>query len=248
VVLWFEHDLFDQLLLIRHLDWFSRLSLGRTTLSLICIGEYPGFEPFHGLGQLDAHQLASLLGTRASVTAEQLAFGRRAWEAFTSSDPRRLDAVVHEDSSRVLPFFSGAVQRLLEEYPALGSGLPRTERHILELLARDSMSPERLFVAEQSLEERVFMGDTTFWRRLQLLAADDRPLVTLDVESWEEPTALCSGRVAITDDGRAVLAGRVDAITLRGFDRWIGGVHLSAPLGGDVAWRYDQQSRQLQRQ
>ena len=93
----------------------------------------------------------------------------------------------------------------------------------------------------------MFTGDTTFWRRLQLLAAGDRPLVTVAVESWEEPPALRSGRVAITEDGRDVLAGRADAVALRGFDRWIGGVHLSAPLGGDVAWRYDRESRQLKR-
>ena len=71
VVLWFEHDLFDQLLLIRHLDWFSRRDLGRTKLSLICIGEFPGFEPFHGLGQLDADQLTSLLGTGRSCPASR---------------------------------------------------------------------------------------------------------------------------------------------------------------------------------
>ena len=36
IVLWFEHDLFDQLLLIRHLEWFSRRDLGDTKLMLIC--------------------------------------------------------------------------------------------------------------------------------------------------------------------------------------------------------------------
>ncbi|HUQ83144.1 MAG TPA: sigma-70 family RNA polymerase sigma factor [Gemmatimonadaceae bacterium] len=238
VVLWFEHDLFDQLLLIRHLDWFSRQTLGATRLSLICIGEYPGFEPFHGLGQLDANQLASLLGTRAPVTAEQLAFGRRAWEAFTSSDPRRLDAIVREDSSRVLPFFSGGLQRLLEEYPASGTGLPRTERHILELLAREPMSPPALFGAEQRCEERVFMGDWTFWERLHRLASGPVPLIRLEDEAWNGPD-LIAREVSITDAGRDVLAGRADAVRLNGFDKWIGGVHLSAALGGDVAWRYN---------
>jgi hypothetical protein len=39
VVLWFEHDLFDPLILIRLLDWFGRRELGRTRVSLVCIGE-----------------------------------------------------------------------------------------------------------------------------------------------------------------------------------------------------------------
>ena len=35
VVLWFEHDLYDQLQLIQILDWFSHQDLGHTRLSLI---------------------------------------------------------------------------------------------------------------------------------------------------------------------------------------------------------------------
>ena len=68
IVLWFEHDLFDQLLLIRHLAWLARQSRGSTRLSLICIGAYPGIEPFMGLGQLDPDQFASLFDSRAEVT------------------------------------------------------------------------------------------------------------------------------------------------------------------------------------
>src|SRR5258705_2830960 len=48
VVLWFEHDLFCQLHLIYLLDWFSQRALGKTKLSLICIGEFPGKENFRG--------------------------------------------------------------------------------------------------------------------------------------------------------------------------------------------------------
>jgi len=63
VVLWFEHDLFDQLLLIRHLDSLSRRDVGVTKLTLICVGSFPGVEPLRGLGQLTAARLASLLDT-----------------------------------------------------------------------------------------------------------------------------------------------------------------------------------------
>src|SRR5882762_3827089 len=52
VVLWFEHDLFCQLHLLYLLDWFSQQDLGKTKLSLICIGEFPGKENFRGLGEL----------------------------------------------------------------------------------------------------------------------------------------------------------------------------------------------------
>ena len=69
VVFWFEHDLFDQLLLIRHLHWLSRVADRRgTRFSLICIGEFPGVPGFAGLGQLNAEQLASLLEPRVPIT------------------------------------------------------------------------------------------------------------------------------------------------------------------------------------
>jgi hypothetical protein len=244
VVLWFEHDLFDQLLLVRHLDWFSHRELRGTKLSLICVGEFPGFADFHGLGELDANQLASLVGTRETVSRRQLELGRRVWEAFTATDPSALNAVVSSaaEHAEALPFLGGALARLLEEYPSVANGLPRTERHVLECVAEEPMDAARLFRAEQAREERVFMGDWTFWTRVRALAAGPTPLVRLDVEPRTEP-GIPPGTVSITERGRDVLDGRSDWIALGGYDRWVGGVHLTAPLGGDVAWRYDPRIR-----
>jgi hypothetical protein len=240
-VLWFEHDLFDQLLLVRHLDWFSRRDLGRTKLSLICIGEFPGFEPFHGLGQLDEAQLASLLGTRQPVSAEQLALGRRVWQAFTSPDPTALNVAANDVGPSVLPFLAGAIHRFIEDYPSVETGLPRTERNIIELLSPGASRIGELFVAHQKTEERDYMGDTTFWYRVRDLAAGSVPLVRVEGDVSEPP----HGRAEITDAGRAVLAGYADWVKLNGFYRWFGGVRLQAPLGGEVAWRYDRASRSL---
>ena len=240
VVLWFEHDLFDQLLLVRHLDRFSRRDLGRTRLSLICVGEFPGFADFHGLGQLDANQLASLLGTRAPVTPRQLEVARRVWNAFTRSDPRDLDPLVGKDGEVAdgFPFLRGALRRFLEEYPSVEHGLPRTERHILECLVDGPLAPAQLFRLEQTREERVFMGDWTFWTRVRSLASEPAPLVRLETDPADGP-GLPSGTVSITDAGRDVLVGRSDWVQVAGFDRWLGGVHLVAPPGSDVRWRYD---------
>src|SRR5580700_4714827 len=42
VILWFEHDLFDQLQLIQILDWFSYHDPGPTQISLISVNSYLG--------------------------------------------------------------------------------------------------------------------------------------------------------------------------------------------------------------
>ncbi len=242
VVLWFEHDLFDQLLLIHHLDWFARRELGRTRLSLICIGAYPGIEPFYGLGQLSPDQLASLLDTRQRVSSRQLALGRAAWRAFTAPDPAGLERLLDGDTS-ALPFLEGALRRFLEEYPSVRNGLSRTERQILQLLANGPQSPMALFQAMYPLEERVFMGDWTFWHRVRQLAAGEQPLVELAVGEMEH--RLPEGEVRISEAGREVLAGREDAVRLRGIERWLGGVQLQGP---EVSWRWDEAVGRLRRE
>lgn len=239
VVLWFEHDLFDQLILIRHLDWFARRNLGGTALSLICIGEFPGVDGFSGLGQLSPDQLASLLGTRQRVTVRQTELGRAAWRAFTSNDPTSIERVLERDTS-ALPFLAGALVRFLEEYPAVGSGLSRTDRQIMDGLTRGMTNPADLFVATQQLEERIFMGDATFWTRLEQLARGPRPLVRLSARPTHP--AFPNADIELTDDGRRVAAGQADWIALDGIDRWLGGVHL---VGRDVVWRWDPGRRKL---
>src|SRR5262249_9781825 len=61
IVLWFEHDLFDQLAIIRVLDLIARTQLdGKRSgadWSLVCIGAFPGVDRFIGLGQLTTSQL-----------------------------------------------------------------------------------------------------------------------------------------------------------------------------------------------
>jgi hypothetical protein len=252
VVLWFEHDLFDQLLFVRHLDWLSRQALGRTSISLICIGEFPGVPDFTGLGQLTAPQLASLVGTRQRVRPAQLRLGRETWAAFTAADPAPLSelharlarpgrAKRLSDENASLFFLAGALERLLAEYPAVDNGLPLTERRILECLWEGPKEFGELFVAEQRLEEAVFMGDATFRSRIEVLAAGPVPLVNANLTPVvrDEPP---KGTIALTDAGRDVLAGRADWIRLCGFDRWIGGVHLTSEVGGDVRWRWGSDS------
>lgn len=241
VVLWFEHDLFDQLLLIRHLAWFARQSLGSTRLALICVGVYPGIEPFMGLGQLNPDQFASLFDTRAAITPEQADLGRRAWEAFTSPDPRQLVQLLARDTS-ALPFLAPALRRQLQEFPAAGTGLPRMEHEILTILVKGPLSPAELFRAEQRRENCFFIGDSSFRWRLDVLAALPQPLITLQLDS-KDKMILPPGVVTITETGRDVLAGRRDWLGIRDFDRWLGGVRLR----NESIWRWNADSGHIEK-
>lgn len=212
VVLWFEHDLYDQLQLLQILATLAEQP--ETMAELIVIGEFPGVVPFYGLGQLSAPQLASLWPQRQRVTAGQLALGARAWKAFTSPDPIALRELVAGDLA-ALPFLPAALQRLLEEFPADPDGLSRTERQILKAVAAGHRTFAAIFEANQRQETAPFMGDTTVRDRIERMVRMRTPLLT------PEPYILTPG-------GMCVHAGELDVRDLNGIDRWIGGVHVVA--------------------
>lgn len=249
VVLWFEHDLYDQLQLLQVLDLLADADAVRGRVSLVCIGSFPGVEPFHGLGQLTPEQLAVLHPGRAAVADAQWALARAAWAAFRAPDPAEIERVLAGDTG-ALPFLRGALLRHLEQFPAADDGLARTERQILEAVAAGAAGPRELFLADQAREERVFMGDATLWGYVRGLADGPEPLLRVagggpfrlpgpdgDGAGFREQ------RLELTERGRAVLRGEADRLRPGGTDRWLGGVHLR----GDAPWRWDREARRLVR-
>jgi hypothetical protein len=248
IVLWFEHDLFDQLAIVRVLDLIARAQLGGSTgnpaWSLVCIGSFPGIDRFIGLGQLTANQLATLVGTGVPVIAGHLELAREAWQAFRAPDPTalaeltgQLDAarIASSEGAPVLPFLADALLRFLAEYPSAANGLSQTEQRALQVLLNGPSPAGALFAATQSEEQRPFMGDSTFFDILQRLAAARVPLVSIGAAS--EDSGFRSRVVTVTNAGRDVLAGRSDHVRLNGIDIWRGGVHLAGSK--DTPWRWD---------
>ena len=223
VIFWLEHDLFDQLLLIRHLHWLSTLE-DFARFRLICIDRFPGHPRFNGLGELNPAELASLFPDRKPVSSEQVDLGARLWRAFTDSDPRPFSDLVMTGDTRALPFAAGALSRQLEDFPATADGLARSERQILTSVRDGHVTAAAVFTATAGLEERVFMGDLTLWDWMRHLTAGRAPLLAHDgVFGGGTP----SGTFALTDAGRAVLDRQADYVDLNGIDRWMGGVHLT---------------------
>lgn len=237
VVIWLDHRLSDQLILIKVLDWFSRQNPAAVKLSLICVGRYPGLHRFVGLGELTADQLTSLADTRLQVTGTQLRLAQAAWNAFTSPDPTAIESFVGTDTS-ALPFIAAAFQRHLEHFPSTDGGLSRTEHQALSVLREHGSLPGRsLFAAVQRLEDQIFMGDASFYRIMAELSAGRHPLLRVT-----DTSRAGLGKVTITEAGRKVLDGRADCIELNDIDRWLGGVHLK---GGHAAWRWDRTCARL---
>jgi hypothetical protein len=218
VVLWLEHDLYDQLQLLQILDWFAGHPERAGRLFLICIDRFEGIEPFYGLGQLSPKQLSSLWSRREPVTPEQLALAQKAWHAFRAPEPGPWAALLCEETA-ALPFLKAAVLRHLQQFPSVENGLSHTERQLLSALSDTPMTFANLFKATQAAEESPFMGDTVLRQLLQQLVQCRVPLAHLSA----------TGLYILTQAGRAVLQGQQNHVQLNGIDRWLGGVHLKKP-------------------
>src|SRR6202167_614530 len=226
-VLWMDHRLSDQLILIMLLEWFYRLYRGRSSLSLICVGRYPGMENFVGLCHLTGEQLASLADTRSPVSEAEFALASAAWNAFTSPVPTDIELVIARDTS-ALPFLAPALRRHLEQFPSVENGLSRTEQQALSVLRDQGPLPAlQLFFAVQKMEDPLFMGDLSFFAILRELASAHFPLVRKDSNT---------GLVTLTEVGSRVLEFQDDRVHLNGIDRWLGGVHLT---GTGAVWRWN---------
>src|SRR5438876_8443163 len=114
LVLWFEHDLFDQLNLIQLLAWIPERLPTAKAVSLVCIGSFPGHPRFKGLGELSPDELASLLETRQRVSEAQYSLADLAWRAFREPTPEAVDNLRQRDTT-ALPYLAAAIARFLQE-------------------------------------------------------------------------------------------------------------------------------------
>ena len=244
VVLWFEHDLFCQVNLSYLLNWFAQRELGKTKLSLISIGEFPGIEGFRGLGQLNEEQLAGLFPQRQEVSPLELQLGSRTWQAYSSPDPAELTSLLNADLSAI-PFLKRALSKHLQRFPSTTNGLGRIENTGLELIAKGCRKFKSLFPAFARREFEYGFGDAQLFLELKRLADASTPLLTLSnggKQASLDPAQICLSSFEITELGRAVLNGSEDFVRRNGIDYWLGGVHLE---GNEAGWRWEMDAGEL---
>lgn len=247
VVLWFDACLFDQTILIRHLDWFSKQDMGDTKLSLICIGEFPGFARFKGLGELKPEQMASLLDKRHEVTRREMELAMEAWDAYRSPDPTAIEDLLATDTS-ALPYLAPALRRHLQRFPSVRNGLGRSEQEALDAISQGYTNFTDLFARVSDMEETPYFGDTMLFSEVDEMVGEKGLLavglaMTEPFEQHEWPSRkLRVMSFHLTDTGRDVREGRADWVRIHGIDRWLGGVHLQ---GSESPWRWDEDRQTL---
>jgi len=233
LILWFEHDLYDQLQLIQILAWLATQDLKDCNIQLICVDNY--------LGMLTPPEMAALQSKALPIKYEQIIIATTAWQTFTASDPLEWQNLLQQDTE-CLPFLEGAVLRLLQEYPDLKTGLTLTQKQALQIISEKSQPPGKVFAAYQQSEERRFMGDSSFWGYLAQMLDSDPPLMLLpEGKQLTLPTSP-DQVLSITEDGRKVLSGEKRWSGIKDMDRWIGGVHLKP----DNLWFWDEEQQTIE--
>lgn len=233
IVLWSEHDPYDQLVLIRLLAHFAEQRPRR--LELIGVNAFPGAVRFIGLGQLPPEALRLLWRQRRIVTDAQLALGRAAWQALAAPDPRPL-AELAQGGASALPDLGPALLRHLAELPERRSGLSLTQLMTLQILREDSCTVGEAFaILMRRREPLPWLGDLMYWSIVREMQRAASPPFLLDATGpWPQRC------MRLTETGQRLLDGGLDWLSLAPPARWVGGV----PIAGPDCWRWDQEAQQ----
>ena len=188
IVLWFDACLFDQSMLVHILTCLDYQNVRE--VDLLCVDKFPGIEPFHGLGQLEAGQMASLFEKGRPVTDSQFRFAVLVDGAFAIRDADLLTEI-SRNTNAPLPWVPAAVRRWLQEQPDPVTGLERLEGLALDAIRAGCETPEEIIAAVAATDTPPqFWGDTTLWAKINALAERKPPLVRIEgpakrLPQWE---------------------------------------------------------------
>ncbi|MBS9432982.1 DUF1835 domain-containing protein [Photorhabdus hainanensis] len=231
VVLWFEHDSYDQLTLARCLAHFNRYPA--SLLEMVTVNHYPGSRRFIGLGQLPEESLLLLWQNRQPVTAIQCQLGSEVWEQFRSDNPSHLIEMVGKVAHE-LPYLSQALLRHCQEFPSFDNGLGLTEQLVLNILAEQPCTNEQLFQQLTEHHEPLpWLGDIMLDAIIDNLRLSPESAIYFDSGSLT---------LILTQFGQELLSNKRDWMDSFPLERWLGGVCIT---GDQSCWRWDQQRRTL---
>ncbi|OZG75041.1 hypothetical protein BTA51_01165 [Hahella sp. CCB-MM4] len=223
VVLWFEHDSYDQLILAYILSHMPKVHSAK--VHLINIDRFPAIKRFNGLGRLEPEGLRSLWRQRCPVNAHMIEQAENVWLALTSPSPVLLESIQRKGLSE-LPFMSGAIFRHIQELPSRFNGLSLTQQLALEAIQVEPRTGGQIFGhLVRETEPRVFLGDLMFFAEMNgLRFADTAPF---DVVDDGDPQPWPKRTIQINETGRQLLGGELDWSQCGPKPRWVGGVCLS---------------------
>lgn len=234
VVLWFEHDSFDQLILARILAYYAEHQRPEI-FEMVSINHFPGSIRFIGLGQLPGEAIRLIWQQRKKITALQLELGKQIWEALQDASPQRLYELSQSKDIKHLPHMSNALIRHLQELPSSINGLSLTEQLTLESIQHKPLNAGKVF-RELTLKRDPlpWLGDIMYWHILQSMQQCTAEVFSMSAADlnrpWHERT------LSITKTGLAVLNGTIHWLSLQPPVRYLGGIKID-PKHNNWTWQ-----------
>ncbi|MCA0971990.1 DUF1835 domain-containing protein [Halobacillus litoralis] len=218
VVLWFEHDRYDQTMLMFLIHELSKRALN---LSMVTLDAHPSADPFYGMGQLDDDHLNDLIKTKQTVTPEQVEEAVRGWRAYASPSVKGVEKWVRE-SPHPLPYLKEAMNAHLDYFPDRDTGVNRVEKDVLSFLNGNIRTFKEVhqFLRENRIRDGISdLYASHILRQIDLLLERDGPLPNFN-------TPERNPEITLSQLGQRVLQGEVSRIAACGIDTWVGGVRL----------------------
>ncbi|WP_461434243.1 DUF1835 domain-containing protein [Hoeflea alexandrii] len=239
IVLWFEHDPYDQLVLAQVLARLSGTAAIRRKIELISLDRFPGISRFIGIGQLSPAALRDLYHKRQPLTSGAFDLAGKVWHTLCDPSPEPLHALSQVPST-ALPFMPQAILRYLVELPSRRNGLSFTENAILSSLADGPLPWGRVFSRfMREIDPLPYHGDLMFYGTVLRLRDAEDPALTDDPADGAD-LDWGKARFGLTDTGQQLLAGEHDWKQCGPRLRFNGGVECFATPD----WRWDAERAQ----
>ena len=177
LMLWFDSCIFDQTMLMRILYLLAQRKNSMPQIFLYCCsGNVLTADDFQR-GRAECIRLSN----------DDLQTAAVAWKHFCRKDAGAMQLVAEQGDFHNLPAMKNALIRCAEEVPD-ASGLNRTRKQILQLVAAGKSSFAEIFKALGGLEDLPFLGDTACQRHLDYLT--DRGLLVCENAKYYIPGSL----------------------------------------------------------
>jgi len=202
-----------------------------------------------GIGDLSTEQWIARRPRAVPIHTDHIEVASAVWAAWRASTPAAWFDLLAQDLS-AFPQQRNTVTALLEELPMRATGLGTTEMRLLELLSAGHVHPYDLFPGHEKPNQLITYGYWEVGELLDGLTRGLKPAVSgltegpfdLDMHNSEERHARYkNSTLALTDLGKAILAGTDDFSRHNPIHRWWGGTELT----NDRVWRWDPENRRL---
>ncbi len=198
IVLWCEHDVYDQIALIRILHAFAHPDFHGRIFTIPADG-------VRHFGAMETAELAALHGTEEAVDAARIAAGSACWQAFSAfENPQALRDACQQ--TWPWPHLDAALARLQEEFPSPADGLARSERGVLQALTDGPRTLPDMMRVLHTIDPVFSISDLAL---LAVLRRMENTLLHRDGATWR-----------LTQVGETTVAGTTRVSPT---PRWIGG-------------------------